>query len=530
MATGLRFDTLLVRALARSLHERWSNVRLTAVGLDPEGRSALLESKERTLLLDLHPARGFIVEATPRPLPVRVKVGQRVAAVSAPPDERILRFAISGGGEVVVELLANQWNALLVGRDGRIAAVLRPGRGGGRELRKGQLYRPPPPTERLWAAAPPSLEEWLGALAAAPADELERRYTTRVAYASPLNAAWVLGAPSPAESHSRYVALREAAGAYLVGGGQPYPAPLGDDTATPFPDLLAAFARAAGLAPDTAAEAAVSPELLRRLERRVATALRKEDRLREEAAGSAAEAARLRTTADVLLAQLHAVPRGAARVRLTDFAGAEVEVELDPARSAADNVAALYDAARRRDRAAARVPELLARAAAERASLAALLARARAGSALAAEVEAALGPGADRRGRPSDEPLLPYRRYRTSGGLEVRVGRNRAANDDLTFHHSSPNDVWLHARDVGGSHVVLRWSAPDNPPARDLEEAAVLAALHSKARTSGVVPVDWTRRKHVRKPRKAPPGRVVVERVKTVFVEPSAEVEERLRV
>ena len=117
-------------------------------------------------------------------------------------------------------------------------------------------------------------------------------------------------------------------------------------------------------------------------------------------------------------------------------------------------------------------------------------------------------------------PTLPYRTYRSSGGLEIRVGRSSKTNDDLTFRHSSPNDIWLHARSVPGSHVILRWSNPEgSPPARDLEEAARLAAFHSKARTSAIVPVDWTRRKYVRKPRGAPPGAVVPQRVKTLFVE-----------
>jgi predicted ribosome quality control (RQC) complex YloA/Tae2 family protein len=126
--------------------------------------------------------------------------------------------------------------------------------------------------------------------------------------------------------------------------------------------------------------------------------------------------------------------------------------------------------------------------------------------------------------------LLPYRRYRTSGGLEARVGRSSRANDDLTFRHSSPDDIWLHARDVGGAHVILRWPHKgSNPPARDLEEAAVLAALHSRARTSGTAAVDWTRRKHVRKTRKGPPGSVLVDRASTLFVVPDATVEARLR-
>jgi predicted ribosome quality control (RQC) complex YloA/Tae2 family protein len=128
------------------------------------------------------------------------------------------------------------------------------------------------------------------------------------------------------------------------------------------------------------------------------------------------------------------------------------------------------------------------------------------------------------------EPARPYRLYRTSGGLEVRVGRNARANDDLTFRHSAPDDVWLHAQSVPGSHVILRWpDAEGAPPARDLEEAATIAAVHSRARSSGLVAVDWTRRKYVRKPRGAPPGSVTIQRVKTLFVEPVEEVAERLR-
>jgi predicted ribosome quality control (RQC) complex YloA/Tae2 family protein len=109
------------------------------------------------------------------------------------------------------------------------------------------------------------------------------------------------------------------------------------------------------------------------------------------------------------------------------------------------------------------------------------------------------------------------------------VGRGARQNDDLTFHHSAPDDIWLHVREAPGAHVILRWGREGNPPARDLEEAAVLAALGSDARHAGVVPVDWTRRKYVRKPRKAAPGAVIPGRVQTLFVEPDPGVEERLR-
>ena len=110
------------------------------------------------------------------------------------------------------------------------------------------------------------------------------------------------------------------------------------------------------------------------------------------------------------------------------------------------------------------------------------------------------------------------------------VGRGARANDELTYEIAKPDDVWLHARDVTGAHVVMRWSQDGAPPARDLHEAAALAAWYSRARGSVVVPVDWTRRRHVRRARGGPPGRALVERAETVMARPSAELERRLRV
>jgi predicted ribosome quality control (RQC) complex YloA/Tae2 family protein len=157
-------------------------------------------------------------------------------------------------------------------------------------------------------------------------------------------------------------------------------------------------------------------------------------------------------------------------------------------------------------------------------------ARVKAGTISEEEARAALGPRTTRSTTqpPDHGPALPYRVFRSSGGLEIRVGRGARHNDELTFRHSAPGDVWLHARHVGGAHVILRWPGPGNPPARDLAEAATLAALHSKARTSGSVPVDWTLRKYVRKPRKAPPGRVAADRVATLFVRPEPALLETL--
>jgi predicted ribosome quality control (RQC) complex YloA/Tae2 family protein len=190
----------------------------------------------------------------------------------------------------------------------------------------------------------------------------------------------------------------------------------------------------------------------------------------------------------------------------------------------------MYQEARKHKRASERLPLLLAEADAARRRWLELHERAQAGTLEPGDLRDLVRVRGPQKQQQATGEKLPYRRYRTSGGLEVRVGRNSRSNDALTLQHSSPRDIWLHARHVGGAHVVLRWQNDEaNPPTRDLYEAAVLAAVHSQARTSGTVPVDYTRRRYVSKRRKAPPGQVTLERAQTVFVEPDAALEARLR-
>ncbi|MBX6363233.1 MAG: DUF814 domain-containing protein [Gemmatimonadetes bacterium] len=546
MSNRTRFDPLLVRHLARELSARIVGRRARALRLDPGARLAALELETETLLLDLHPTRGWVRFGGPPATPKVVDLPRRsvVAAVTAPPDERLLAIDLAGGPpdrihRVVVELMTNQWNVIAADAAGRIVAVLWSRRAGGRELRVGLPYTPPEPTRREGVDAPIGVDRWRALLGGVSAPERRAILLEGVAYASPVNADAILGdaAAGPGEAalleaYARYAALVGAAEASpqvleLATGLQPYPQPLPGVPRLAARTLVEAFDVVAGV---QAPAPAAPPELLDRVRRRLAHLERRSARLRAEAAGGAAEAASLRRSADLLLSQLPAVRKGAARARLSDLAGGEIEVELDPALGPVENARRLYDLARRRERASQRVPALLGRAAAEAARLRELLERAERGEASAEELAAAAPAPAAVADTGAAGPRLPYRRYRTSGGLEVRVGRGGRDNDELTFHHSSPQDIWLHARDVAGAHVILRWpDAEGNPPHRDLVEAATLAALHSRARTSAVVAVDWTRRKYVRKPRKAPPGRVVPERVRTLFVEPDEALERRMK-
>jgi predicted ribosome quality control (RQC) complex YloA/Tae2 family protein len=109
---------------------------------------------------------------------------------------------------------------------------------------------------------------------------------------------------------------------------------------------------------------------------------------------------------------------------------------------------------------------------------------------------------------------------RTSSGSRILVGRSPAENADLTFRVARPNDLWFHAKDVPGAHVILARDDREAAPPEDLSLAAELAAFHSKARDSVKVPVDYTLRKHVRKQSDAPPGLVWYTNPTTIVVTP----------
>ena len=109
--------------------------------------------------------------------------------------------------------------------------------------------------------------------------------------------------------------------------------------------------------------------------------------------------------------------------------------------------------------------------------------------------------------------------FTTSDGFTVLVGRNNRQNDKLTLKTANNNDIWFHTKNIPGSHTVLVTQGRQ-PTETAMEQAAQLAALHSRAKDSSQVPVDYTQIRHVSKPAGAKPGMVVYVQYKTVFVTP----------
>lgn len=110
-------------------------------------------------------------------------------------------------------------------------------------------------------------------------------------------------------------------------------------------------------------------------------------------------------------------------------------------------------------------------------------------------------------------------------GFEVFVGKNAKNNDLLTQKFAKKNDIWLHARDVSGSHVVIRKTTSQSVPLYTIEKAAQLAAWYSKRRNDTLCPVIYTEKKFVRKPKGSPPGQVTLSREEVILVKPSQSVQ-----
>ena len=110
--------------------------------------------------------------------------------------------------------------------------------------------------------------------------------------------------------------------------------------------------------------------------------------------------------------------------------------------------------------------------------------------------------------------------YVSSDGYDILVGKSNTQNDELTLRTAKATDIWLHTKNIPGSHVIIFTNGSGTAPDRTLLEAANLSAFYSKAKTGANVPVDYTVRKNVKKPSGAKPGMVIYEKNNTIYVTP----------
>jgi predicted ribosome quality control (RQC) complex YloA/Tae2 family protein len=413
--------------------------------------------------------------------------GATLRALTKDEGERVVRFKFSvpdalgeeSEATLVAQLTGRSANLFLLDERGRVRVALRPTRGAGQT--EGEVYGPP---ERTPAAVTPGVEP------------KARRGGPDVQRA---------GSASLSEALDRYYLRQEAERAFDVRAG----------------------AAAARLRQQTAN--------LRRLR----------DNLRRdlEVHGDAEEH---RRAGDLLLANIGTAVREGGKVRVTDFYAEDtptVELEIDENRTLQEEAARRFARYGKAKRAAREIAERLEKVEPELAALE--IRREELERIIAARDEGALAafeggktgervrgvrPGAVGREkgskRSSAEKGRALRRYRSSDGYEVIVGRGARENDELTFRVARSYDTWMHAADYPGSHVVVRARGKDDAiPHRTLVEAARLAAHFSQARKDAKVAVNYTQRKFVSKPRGAAPGLVYLSSFRTLLVEPGEEIE-----
>ncbi len=239
---------------------------------------------------------------------------------------------------------------------------------------------------------------------------------------------------------------------------------------------------------------------------------------------------------DLLLANVSSAERSGGRVKLVDYFDSRaptIELEIDERVTLAEEASRRFALYSRSKRALGQIASRLEKAKADIAGLrkkqheldriiAARDVPALEGWAESPAVAGSLTSGTRRK---RVERIPGARRYISTDGFEIFVGRAAKDNDHLTFKVARPNDLWLHSADYPGSHVIVRNPTRKELPHRTIIEAAQLAAYFSQASKNPKVDVNYSQRKFLSKPKGAAPGLVRMSRFKTITVNPSESIE-----
>ncbi|MBS1711540.1 MAG: NFACT family protein [Armatimonadetes bacterium] len=444
-------------------------------------------------------------------------VGGRLEFIRQRGLDRVADFGFAsahGDFQMAVELMGRHSNAVLVDGNRRILAAGKtvPLRLSKRPIRIGQGYEPPP------FDAKPSL------LLAHEGDELGGFEGV-----SPFLTKLISAGVSLSDVQRRIrendwdPCLSNSAGAY------PLDFSILDQSAIPKPNLNTALESAyvdRGLRDALAGQRS---QLATQLQR-VADARRAALRGIEEAIELADRAAEIQAQAELILAYQGSIRPGQEQLDAWDFQGEPVQIKLDPEMTAVENANRLFAKAKhakeRRDEVEAQgdrlrqdlttVESLLIQI--EGAATLSELGSVRAEADKRKYLHHAAAPKAK-----EDRPYEgnPIRELLSPGGFKVLYGTTATSNDFLTNRVAKGNDWWFHVRGQTSAHVVLQThNQPDKVQRPDIEFAALVTVRNSVAKHGSFVPVDYTLKKYVRKPRGSAPGLAVYEREKTIHVDP----------
>ncbi|MBX2969596.1 MAG: DUF814 domain-containing protein [Cyclobacteriaceae bacterium] len=223
--------------------------------------------------------------------------------------------------------------------------------------------------------------------------------------------------------------------------------------------------------------------------------------------------------ADLIMANLHRIEPGMKKVALEDFTtGKPIEIKLKDDLNAQKNAALYYRKSKNHHIEVSKLKEALERKEQEISKLNNWISDVEQIE-QAGDLKLFLRTTGLVTETSKKETPLPYHEFEMQG-YKIWVGKSAKHNDELTQRFSYKEDLWLHAKDVSGSHVIIKYQAGKTFPKPVIERAAELAAWHSKRKTESLCPVIYTPKKFVRKRKGDPPGTVVVEKEDTILVEP----------
>lgn len=462
---------------------------------------ALYNGGEAWLLLSAHPefARAYLTTrrppGTPTPptfcatLRARLK-GGRLETVEVPVGERILTLRFADGHRLIAELMGKHSNAMLVDPEGRVVGALKwvSRAHSVRPVVSGAPYVPPPVLGRGGGSP------FLAKLRAAGGGEGPWRPVL-----SPGNGAYPY-------SVARLGLPEVPRGLISVALETHYATAIPAEEATAIRSSLLASLNRVLLARETAISGL------------------------DQAVAAGEKAGEWQRLGDLILAYGPSAPEGASEIDAWDYDGNAIVLSLDPELGWKANAERHFKRARKAKARLGEVREQGERLRGESGRVAALIERVESTSDVRA-LEALRDEARDARwlqvaaAQAKTPEARPYEGHRVRelvapGGWMVLYGESAEANDYLTQRVARSDDYWLHVRGGTSAHVVIQTRrTPDRVPREALEFAARVAARHSPSKHSGVVAVDYTLKKHVRKPRGAAKGSALYTHERTLHVE-----------
>jgi len=562
------FDSLTLAAVAgeirASVGARFAGVRQT----DPE-TVVLGLGGARTVghLLCCISPRAARVHFTSRPLAterltpfgtlLRSRlVDARLSAVAQPPFNRVLALhfaALEGPLRLVAEVMGPRSNLILaddqvvLGALKVVTAQMSPRR----PVLPGRPYIPPP----LDRPTPDAIDAEGVRAALAGELSLATRLTQALLGVSPLMAREIAlragldpampAAAAAAAAGRIYTVLREIAADVVDGRFAPtvYREDGRVAAFAPFPmraleGLAGRAARSMSEAIDEyfrgAGEGSDLEDRRRSLSSAAGAALQKRETALQSsrhALAQSEEAERYRIMGDLLLTYASKILPRSAELRVPDYTagGAELTIALDPALTPSENAQRYfrrYAKARAALRAIpARIAHLEREADALRDALVQIGAAASTDDLWEIQTDLVASHLLARAPRTRPAARTGPRRFQTADGATILIGRSARENDRITFRDSGPEDLWFHARGLPGAHVILKSGRAATEAS--ITAAAQAAAYYSAARQAREVAVVCVARKHVHKPKGAPPGAVTVSGERTLLVTPALPGAER---